>query len=88
MPVLVKMVQPVYPAEERKNGVEGTVMLRMRVTASGSVGQILVMETIEGHPAFNDAAIDAARQWIFTPATTDGEPVACWVAVPIRFALK
>ncbi len=88
MPVLVKMIQPVYPAEERKNGIEGTVTLRMRVTASGSVGQILVMEAVEGHPAFNDAAIDAARQWVFTPATTDGQPVACWVSVPIRFALK
>jgi len=35
----------------------------------------------------NEAAIQAARQWVFTPALTNDHPVAVWVAVPIsRFA--
>jgi TonB family protein len=88
MPVLVQTVPPAYPEAERKNGVEGTVMLRLRVTAKGGVGQILVVEAVPDHPAFNDSAIAAARQWIFEPATKDGKAVACWVQVPIRFALK
>jgi hypothetical protein len=27
------------------------------------------------------------RQWIFKPALSNGEPVAVWVGVPVRFSL-
>ena len=34
------------------------------------------------------AAVDAVKQWKFTPATLKGMPVAVWIVVPVSFRLK
>lgn len=39
-------------------------------------------------PMLNDAAVRAARQWVFTPAFANDQPVAVWVAVPFNFSLQ
>jgi TonB family protein len=82
------LVQPVYPVEEKKAAIEGTVLLRVEVTREGRPGKIGVEEEVEGHPAFTEAAIEAVRQWRFEPGEIDGEPVTCEVKVPIQFRLK
>ena len=38
-------------------------------------------------PMLNEAALAAARQWVFTPGLANGRPVACWSAIPFRFRL-
>jgi len=37
---------------------------------------------------FNQAAIDAAMQWVFTPAVMNNGPVAVWVSIPFKFKLN
>jgi TonB family protein len=39
-------------------------------------------------PSLDEAALASARQATFKPATKDGKPVAVWVQLPMRFALK
>jgi protein TonB len=39
-------------------------------------------------PVLDDAAIKAVRQWVFKPALSNNKPVAVWVAVPVKFALR
>ncbi len=85
LPRLVTKVIPVYPPLARDAGMEGAIKVRMLV---GVDGRIRRAEIEEKHASlFDEAALTAARQWIFTPATTDGHPVMVWVRVPIVFRL-
>jgi protein TonB len=68
----------------RSAGFEGAVRVRAFVGVDGRVRRA---ET-EGSPSlFDDAAVNAVRQWVFAPATSNGQPVAVWVRVPVIFRL-
>lgn len=87
LPVPVRRVEPEYPDLAREAGVSGTVLTRLLVGRDGRVLDVRV----DGHrsiPMLNDAAVAAARQWVFTPAYANGHPVAVWVAVPFVFRLQ
>lgn len=36
----------------------------------------------------NESALAAARHWVFTPGLANGQPVACWTAIPFHFRLN
>lgn len=77
---------PVYPVMARRLGEEGKVMLRVYVTPEGTAGEVRVQSS-SGSPMFDEAAIEAVRQWRFVPARQGDNPVAAWVQVPIVFRL-
>jgi protein TonB len=81
------MVLPEYPEAEREARIEGKVLLQARVLTDGSVGEITVVEGVDGHPAMEESAIKALSQCTFTPATEDGKPVEMAVQIPIAFRL-
>lgn len=66
---------------------EGRVVLRVLVLADGTVDRVEVAES-SGHPALDRAAVEAARSWQFRPAMRDGEPIAAWAVIPVRFMLR
>jgi protein TonB len=41
-----------------------------------------------GFEMLDRAAIAAVRRWVFEPGRRGGNPVAAWVQVPVRFALR
>jgi protein TonB len=82
------MVMPEYPEAERKAGVEGSVMLEAVIRQDGSVGEITVIEGVDGHPALEQSAVEALKRWRFEPATEDGNPVAMAVQIPLAFRLN
>ena len=86
-PQKIKHVNPVYPAEAKKEGVQGTVVLQALITEDGSVRETRV---VEGEDArLVDAAREAVDQWLFEPARNkDGDPIAVFFTVTIRFALS
>jgi TonB family protein len=85
-PVLKKRTNPHYPEVALKAGLEGNVWVKLWV---GLEGKVLAAEILKSDNAvFNGAAIEAARQWEFEPATIKGKPVAVWVSVPFRFKLS
>lgn len=84
-PVLIHHMAPVYPFEMFKKGVEGVVVLRLVVTKEGTVGSVVIDSSTRME--FEMAALDAARQWKFTPAVVGGEPVACVIKIPLTFSL-
>lgn len=75
-----------YPLSLWDEGVEGTTVLRVRVTETGVVDSTLVLES-SGHDAFDSAALRGGRRLRFEPATRDGERVSVWAHVPVRFSL-
>jgi protein TonB len=80
-------VIPSYPATARQQRVEGTTLLKVLVLADGRVGNVAVQKSA-GHPALDQAAAEAVRQWHFDPARKGSEPVPMWVLLPVEFHLK
>lgn len=78
---------PRYPPGAARRGAQGTSMLLVRVGAEGNATAVIVSRS-SGHPDLDLAAVDAARQWRFTPARGgDGRAVPHTVRVPVRFEL-
>jgi len=87
-PVILRRVMPVYPEGLRRTRTQGQVVLTIEVFADGSIGAIEVVRSLlPGPGGFDEAAINAVRQWQFQPATSGGQPVACWVRQIITFDL-
>jgi TonB family protein len=85
-PELVMLVPPVYPKDAEKNGIEGTVDLRILVTEKGTVDEVEIAQS-SGYTSMDDAAVRAAKRTRFRPAIKDGQRVAMWINYPIQFAL-
>jgi TonB family protein len=88
MPSPVKTVQPVYPRDALKEGVEGVVYVAIHVDEKGTVTKAKIEKS--DAESLNQAALDAARQWTFTPGISKDEkkPVAVWLTVPFKFKLQ
>lgn len=76
-----------YPPRARHLGLEGKVLLRVRIAADGSPAKVVVLES-SGHRSLDRAARDAVARWQFIPATRAGRPVAQWLRLPIEFRLR
>jgi TonB family protein len=75
---LLKKVDPVYPPTMQAAGVEGFVVLDAVIHRDGTIGDITVLKS--SNPAFEQAAIDAVKQWRYTPLPYEGI-----VTVTLRF---
>lgn len=78
---------PHYPLIARRNGVEGTVTLKVLVDAAGVPASVSVEKT-SGSAHLDHAALDTVQAWRFVPARQGGKPVEAWVLVPIVFRLE
>jgi len=67
---LIRRQPPVYPAEARKQRVEGTVVLKAVVSEGGKVEGVRL---VEGDPTLAAAAISAVKQWHYRPYIRDGK---------------
>jgi periplasmic protein TonB len=85
-PAAVKLVKPIYPEMARDLGIEGPVYVHMLVGKDGRVMRAEVDEKI-AVPLLNEAALTAARQWVFKPALAQGHPVMVWVGERFVFTL-
>lgn len=84
-PRKTKDVMPVYPRESLQAGDEGVVYLELKVTASGAVGQALILRS--ECKRLEQAALTAARQWQYAPMSVNGTPVPFTVVDIIPFRL-
>ena len=84
-PTVVKRIEPKYPELALRAGLEGNVFVKVWVDKEGKVRKVVV--TKSDAPIFEEAAIAAAQQWVFTPAVMQKGPVSVWVAIPFRFRL-
>ena len=84
-PVVVKKVDPKYPEIALRAGLEGNVYLKVWVDKEGKVRKAVILKS--DAEIFNQNAIDAAQQWVFTPAVMQKGPVSVWVSIPFRFKL-
>lgn len=80
-------VRPVYPPAMRAAGREGLVPIEAIIGADGSVTSVRVLSA-QVHPDFAIAAVDAVRQWRFTPTLLNGAPVDIVMTVTVSFSLS
>jgi len=73
-----------YPTALQRAGVGGSVKLQLWVDASGRVDHIQMRES-SGYQSLNGAAMRAATQLRFKPATRAGQPVGTWVEFTVNF---
>ena len=85
-PVIVRSVVPPYPPLALRAGIEGKVFVKMWVDKKGMVREVRIMRN--NNDVFNDVAVEAAKQFVFTPAYMNNGPVSVWVAFPFVFRLK
>ncbi|MCA1792100.1 MAG: energy transducer TonB [Thioalkalivibrio sp.] len=76
-----------YPLHLWDQDMEGETLLRVRVTDTGAVDSVEVMQT-SGHGDFDAAAVDGAKALRFTPARQDGKRIRVWARVPVHFSKK
>jgi TonB family protein len=84
-PKLITRVVPVYPPEAKKAGIEGTVILGATIDGEGKVTDVKVLESV---PGLDQAAVDAVKQWVYTPVWVNNQPVIYTFTVAVKFALK
>ena len=84
-PTIRKNVKPEHPLAAVKARVEGTVVLEALVDEQGRVADVRVTKSI---PLLDQAAMDAARQWEFTPTLMNGEPVPVLVQLEMDFRMR
>lgn len=77
---------PDYPLAAQKRGLEGKVVLKVHVLASGQPDNVTVA-TSSGHQVLDDAAIKAVQQWAFAPARRGQTAIDGWVQVPLNFKI-
>jgi protein TonB len=86
LPVLVSRPAPVYPEVAIRAGIEGRVVVKVLVGKDGRVREAVVLYS--NADCLNDAAVAAAKEYLFVPAIMNNGPVSVWVSVPFSFRLK
>jgi len=82
----VYRTEPEYPELARKAGIEGRVYIKILVDKEGKVRDAILLRGVGA--GLDEAALEAVRQWVYTPAIQNNRPVAVWVAQPIDFSLR
>jgi TonB family protein len=76
----------VYPEVARKAGIEGQVIVRVLVNKDGKPKQAVIQHS--DSQMLDQSAKDAVMKSVFTPAIQNGQPIICWVSIPIKFRLR
>ena len=84
-PTKTKDVKPVYPPIAQSARVSGVVIIEATIGADGKVKDAKVLRSI---PLLDQAALDAVKQWQFTPTLLNGVPVPVIMTVTVNFTLQ
>jgi TonB family protein len=81
---LIESPAPIYPPDAKAAGVQGTVKVQIRI---GTDGHVKEASAIRGDPVLVDAAVNAARQYMYKPTMLNNRPAEVLTDVEISFRL-
>jgi TonB family protein len=84
-PEITYRVKPEYPAIALLTGQEGLVILSAVIGKDGAIERIGILKS---NRFFDRAAIEALKQYTFTPAIQNDQPVRVEMSIPFRFDIK
>ena len=87
-PVRTLEVKPVYTEAAMRARIAGPVTVAFDVLTDGTTGNFVVVKSLDEVYGLDLQAIEAVRQWRFTPATRDGVPVTAHVTAVLQFTLR
>ena len=82
----IKVVKPGYTVAANRAGVEGEVILLVTIAKDGTVTAVKVIKGL-GY-GLDEAAMAAAKKWVYEPATLDGKPVRSKKRQKVQFILE
>ncbi len=82
---LIRKVDPLYPEVAKNARVSGIVLLEVDVNEAGIVSNLRI---IRGHPLLDQAAMDAVRQWRYSPTLINGAAIPVRTTVAVTFTLS
>lgn len=85
-PAIIREVKPDYTEEGRRRHLEGDVVVEIVVKSDGSVGNVKLLQGLGA--GLDERAVEAVRQWRFSPAKRYGTPVDVIVEVAMEFKLR
>ena len=84
-PAKIFDVRPVYPQIAQQARVAGMVIIEATIGRDGTVTHAKVLRSV---PLLDQAALEAVRQWRFTPTLLNGVPVPILLTVTVNFTLR
>jgi protein TonB len=84
-PTKTRDVRPTYPPIAQSARVQGVVIIEATIGANGRVTEAKVLRSI---PLLDQAALDAVKQWQFSPTLLNGVPVPVIMTVTVNFTLQ
>jgi protein TonB len=84
-PRKVVHVPPVYPVVAAKARIAGFVVIEATIDERGRVRDAKVLRPV---PILDEAALEAVRQWVYTPTLLDGVPTPVIMMITVRFELR
>ena len=83
--MLTHRVEPVYPPLARQIGRSGRVELRAII---GTDGTVQSLEAVGGDPMFYQSAMEAVRQWRYTPTLLNGQRVEVDTYITVVYTMQ
>ena len=84
-PLPLVRVEPQYPPQAARRGLEGWVHVRFTITTAGSIKDAVVVKS--SHGVFERPALQAVAKWKYQPQTKDGKPVEAQSETVLRFEM-
>ncbi len=84
-PALVKRVEPTYPDLALVAKITGLVILEATVSTDGTVESVRVLRSVK---FLDQAAVDAVKQWRYSPLVLNGVPTPFILSVSLNFSVK
>jgi protein TonB len=83
--MLTHRVEPVYPTLAKQLGRNGRVELKAVIATDGSIQSLQVAG---GDPLFYQSAMDAVRQWRYSPTVLNGQPVEIDTYISVIYTMQ
>ena len=80
-------VRPKYTPDAMRAKIQGVVTVQVVVEPDGSVSRARIVESLDKVTGLDDAALEAAKKWKFTPGTYKDKPVPVAVHLDLEFKL-
>lgn len=84
-PKKTRNVAPIYPQAAKEARVQGIVVLECTISRQGKIVDVKVLRSV---PLLDEAAIEAVKQWEYTPTLLEGVPVPVIMTVTVNFRLS
>jgi periplasmic protein TonB len=81
---LISQARPIYPPLAIQARIQGNVLLHAVISRDGRVSEL---QALSGHPLLVSTALEAVRQWRYSPTLLNGQAVEVETTITVSFVL-